>query len=114
MSIRNSKRTTRLMPLIILFLSVFYLMYAMTRTEIMAHLANLVSRRKFESSDEFRRYICDKTMFGFPYGELLTCSPCLSAWVGVSLSFFQGFGVWDGLAAAGVWCIANVFLKGIG
>ena len=96
--------------MIVLILSTLYLMYAMTRTEIMAHLVNLVSRRKFDSVEEFRGYICDKAFLGFPYGELLTCSTCLSAWVGVALSFLQGFGIWEGLVAACVWCVANIFL----
>ena len=101
------------MPLIILFLSTFYGMYARTRTDLMAHLANLIFRRKFESSTEFWGYVCDRSIFGFPYGELLTCSICLSAWVGIALSLLQGLSVWDGLAAAVVWCLADIFLRGV-
>ena len=89
------------------------MMYALTRTDLMAHLANLVSRRKFESAEEFWGYVCDKSIFGFPYGELLTCRICLSAWVGTGMSLAQGFNVWYGLAIAGAWCLADIFLRGI-
>lgn len=94
-------------------LSYLYIMVALTRTDLLAHLANIFSKRKFGDRQTFLFYICDKIAFGFPAGELISCSTCLSAWVGAAWMLVNGAPYWfaNGLAAAFIWHIFDIGLK---
>lgn len=94
-------------------LSYLYIMVAITRTDLIAHLANIFSTRKFDDRASFLAYVCDKSVLGFPAGELVSCSTCLSAWVGVAWMLVNGVPNWFacGLAAAFIWHIADIIFR---
>lgn len=94
-----------------LILAFIYIMYAQTRTDILAHVGGLIWRRKFDDRRAFLFFVCDKEFRGFPYGELIACSTCNSAWQGVALSLIVGESVLFGLALAGAWVLTDAVLR---
>lgn len=98
---------------VVISLSYLYIMVALTRTDLLAHIANIFSRRKFSDRQSFLFHVCDKTILRFPAGELISCSTCLSAWVGAAWMLANGIPCWfaSGLAAAFAWHVVDVILK---
>lgn len=94
-------------------LAFIYLMYAQTRTDILAHLGGLIWRRKFDDRRAFLFFVCDKEFRGFPYGELIACAICNSPWQGILFSLIVGEGVVFGIGLAGIWVITDTILRRI-